>query len=987
MLSSHAQAQITVTTAADENNTPAGTQISLREALRDSANGGTISFSAALNGKVLVLTAGEMEITEKTLTVNAPGGFVIEARGLSRIFNVAAGAGLNLTGLTLQGGAAPADGGAILNAGTLNLTNCLLRDNRAANGAQGATGATHFCGPAPAGDTGNTGGGGGAVSNTGSLMALRCQFTGNAAGMGGTGGRGGDGDDNGGRCSAPDGPGGTGGAGGSGGAVLSVGSLTLMECIFESNSAGAGGAGGVPVNSNFADGGNGGRSGNGGAVSQAGGMNMEKCSFVGNGCPPGGDEGDGHYDGNLGGSGSGSAVFWSTGTATLTNCTFSGNRTGESVAPSPSVEHGGTIAAGAGTVLRLIHCTVAGNLAARVYSRTQGAYPWYTPWVTSTAAGIVSAAPVQCENCIISGNLRNRTGTSAAPVWEEINFSPNTPRTVIPFGPLGGSSGVNAQLHALALTTGSLPVLVPGATSTALNTGAIISSPPATDQRGLPRAAGIPDLGAVEVQPMEATPRVMQSIAFAPPPSIQAASVILSATSSSGLPVSFELVSGPATLNGTTLTFTLPGFAAVRAVQPGDTATAPALAVVRVIAATHFIRFVPAENYTVYALNPAIITLPATTFAGLPVTWSFADTPGAGATLTGNQITAVSAGSLQIRGQNPGNAQYAPVDTTWTLTFVQGALWWDTPSAPFGGPYWFTLVEGSPHGLSMTARIAAPHSGPVPVPVPAGLTATPSVIPAGQTSVECLLTLPANASLTNQTQVVPTGNPTPLPITLFLAHRRNVPLDVFAPLHVLAGTSIQVDVTCPGVPAPGTYGPPPDLAVRSVTVAAFDYDNPAIPIPVTLDSTTTGTGPYPHKNLRITFAPMNRRARLTVTTDDGITGSSGPIIIHADTNADRDGINDIVEAALQRAPDQFHPPPLVIESDGTGLRAVLGKTPLNPLGWTIGIELSTDLQTWTPAPAGSTTRTPNPDGISERVAVLLPAGSRQYFARLKVVMP
>ena len=132
---------------------------------------------------------------------------------------------------------------------------------------------------------------------------------------------------------------------------------------------------------------------------------------------------------------------------------------------------------------------------------------------------------------------------------------------------------------------------------------------------------------------------------------------------------------------------------------------------------------------------------------------------------------------------------------------------------------------------------------------------------------------------------------------------------------------------------------------------------------------------------------MNRRARLTVTTDDGITGSSGPIIIHADTNADRDGINDIVEAALQRAPDQFHPPPLVIESDGTGLRAVLGKTPLNPLGWTIGIELSTDLQTWTPAPAGSTTRTPNPDGISERVAVLLPAGSRQYFARLKVVMP
>ena len=388
-----------------------------------------------------------------------------------------------------------------------------------------------------------------------------------------------------------------------------------------------------------------------------------------------------------------------------------------------------------------------------------------------------------------------------------------------------------------------------------------------------------------------------------------------------------------------------------------------------------------------------VVTLPATSSAGLPVVWSFDGSPGNGASLTGNQLTATNAVTLLVRAQNPGDAQYAPLDFSRTLRFVDGPIWWETPAVAPGTPPWFTLVEGSPYGLSMTARIVAPHTAPVPVPaLPDGVVATPSVIPAGQTSVACQLSLPANLLLVNRSGQVKTGDSTPLDITLFLANRANIPLDVFVPARVPSGISTAVEVSSPGVPAGTLYGPPPDLSLRSFTVSAVDFDHPETSIPVTLDSASSGTGPYPRdEHLQVTFPPVNARARLTVTTDDGISGSFGPIQIDTvpvtDTNADDDGINDILEAALQRTPDHFDQPPLTVESDAAGLHAVLGSRPLDLKGWTVVIELSTDLQTWTPAAAAATTLTPNADGTTERVSVLLPAGAAPHFVRLRAEHP
>ena len=69
-------------------------------------------------------------------------------------------------------------------------------------------------------------------------------------------------------------------------------------------------------------------------------------------------------------------------------------------------------------------------------------------------------------------------------------------------------------------------------------------------------------------------PKAAQAISFTLPGDQNVgANIPLTATSSSGLPVSFVVLGGPATFNNGTLTVTGPGAVTIQAVQPGDTYT------------------------------------------------------------------------------------------------------------------------------------------------------------------------------------------------------------------------------------------------------------------------------------------------------------------------------------------------------------------------------------------------------------------------------
>lgn len=138
MLSSLPASALTVTTTADEFDVPAGAEVSLREAIRDTVSGGTVDFELSLNGKTIELTMGEISISSTTLIIDASGlslGLTISGQGNSRVLS-AVGSTLDLVGLTLTGGSAAFNGGAldISVSSTVTMTGCRFFSNEATIG-------------------------------------------------------------------------------------------------------------------------------------------------------------------------------------------------------------------------------------------------------------------------------------------------------------------------------------------------------------------------------------------------------------------------------------------------------------------------------------------------------------------------------------------------------------------------------------------------------------------------------------------------------------------------------------------------------------------------------------------------------------------------------------------------------------------------------------------------------------------------------------
>lgn len=135
-----------ITVATEQFDTPAGAQVSLREAVRDCPSGGVVVFAAALSGQTLPL-ASEITPAQSSLRIDAsnlPAGATIDGGpDTNRIFTVSTGKSLALLGLTLTGGNGggllqDGNGGAIVNFGTLALTRCTLTGNSRTDRSGGA---------------------------------------------------------------------------------------------------------------------------------------------------------------------------------------------------------------------------------------------------------------------------------------------------------------------------------------------------------------------------------------------------------------------------------------------------------------------------------------------------------------------------------------------------------------------------------------------------------------------------------------------------------------------------------------------------------------------------------------------------------------------------------------------------------------------------------------------------------------------------------
>jgi hypothetical protein len=133
-----APATLTVTSAADSG---AGT---LRAELVAAAPGDTIVFDPTLAGQNILLTNGEI-LLSKDVTIAGPGAGLLSVSGggASRVFEVPGGVTAAISGLTVWKGLATgspgafAEGGGILNHGTLTLSGDEVRDCQAVNGGNG----------------------------------------------------------------------------------------------------------------------------------------------------------------------------------------------------------------------------------------------------------------------------------------------------------------------------------------------------------------------------------------------------------------------------------------------------------------------------------------------------------------------------------------------------------------------------------------------------------------------------------------------------------------------------------------------------------------------------------------------------------------------------------------------------------------------------------------------------------------------------------
>ncbi|HZQ61861.1 MAG TPA: FG-GAP-like repeat-containing protein, partial [Casimicrobiaceae bacterium] len=206
--------------------------------------------------------------------------------------------------------------------------------------------------------------------------------------------------------------------------------------------------------------------------------------------------------------------------------------------------------------------------------------------------------------------------------------------------------------------------------------------------------------------PSVAAAQLAQTITFAAlaNKTYGAAAVTLSATASSGLPVSFaSLTTTTCSVSGTTATIVAPGTCTIRASQAGNTTYAAAPNVDRsftIAKAAQTITFgaLSAKTYG----NPPF-TVSATASSGLAVT--FVSLTTAVCTVSGNTVTLVGGGTCTLQAQQPGNANYlaaANVNQGFAVAKLTQTIAFGTLAAKTYGNPPFTVSATASSGLAVT---------------------------------------------------------------------------------------------------------------------------------------------------------------------------------------------------------------------------------------------------------------------------------------------
>jgi len=176
--------------------------------------------------------------------------------------------------------------------------------------------------------------------------------------------------------------------------------------------------------------------------------------------------------------------------------------------------------------------------------------------------------------------------------------------------------------------------------------------------------------------------------------------ITLAATDSSGVAITYTVVSGPATISGNVLTITGAGTVVVQAntaVNANYTAASPVNESFTVRMASQTITFptIPTQS------NGAQVTLGATASSGLAVVYSVISGP---ATVSGNVLTTTGTGTVTVEANQSGSANYFAanaVDQTFQVTTgTLASTATDTPTMP----QWALIILASLLALAAFSR-------------------------------------------------------------------------------------------------------------------------------------------------------------------------------------------------------------------------------------------------------------------------------------------
>lgn len=131
----------------------------------------------------------------------------------------------------------------------------------------------------------------------------------------------------------------------------------------------------------------------------------------------------------------------------------------------------------------------------------------------------------------------------------------------------------------------------------------------------------------------------------------------VTATATSGLPVTLSIISGPATVSSNIVTLTGAGVVTVRASQSGNATFNAALNVDRSFTVATLPQFVTFGTLSQQVVGDAPFSLAATSTSGQAVTYSIISGP---AEMTGNIVTITGSGLIVVRASVAGDSSHLP---------------------------------------------------------------------------------------------------------------------------------------------------------------------------------------------------------------------------------------------------------------------------------------------------------------------------------------